>query len=241
MDRKNFIRNASLLSFGVLYGPKLFSQGKSLVKSNGPFSPDPLGYDYVALEPYIDARTMEIHYSKHYKAYIDNLNKALPGSGYENHDIVSIIRSVEEKESVIRNNAGGYYNHSLFWKSLSPNQGKPSEKLERAIVSGFGSLEAFKNAFSKAALGIFGSGWVWLVLNKDKQLSIVTTANQDNPLMKWCPNPGIPLLELDIWEHAYYLKYQNRRKDYVASFWNVVNWKEVNKNYDESLENSFFS
>ncbi|MBN1949811.1 MAG: superoxide dismutase [Bacteroidales bacterium] len=186
-----------------------------------------LEYAYDALEPHIDARTMEIHHTKHHAAYINNLNNAIAGSPLEGHSIEEILAKAGSLSPAIRNNGGGHYNHNLFWKVMGPNGGgEPSGGLAEAIVSAFGSFENFKKEFSAAAATRFGSGWAWLV-KTDKGLLVSSTPNQDNPLMDVAEVKGTPILGLDVWEHAYYLNYQNRRPDYISAFWNVVNWEEV--------------
>ncbi len=192
-----------------------------------------LTYNYDALEPHIDARTMEIHHGKHHNGYTNNLNNAIQGTNLEGKTIEEICSSTNLPEA-IRNNGGGYYNHNLFWKSMSPDGGgKPSGDLAMAIDNSFGSFEKFKEEFSKAAATRFGSGWAWLCV-KDKKLSICSTANQDNPLMKDKCNET-PILCLDVWEHAYYLNYQNKRPDYINAFFNIINWNEVSNRYNRSL------
>jgi len=232
MDKRTFIKDIGLIGAGVLVGGKSFAfKWENL--SMAPFQPDPLPYDFTALEPHIDAETMHIHYSKHYQAYIDNLNKAIVANpAYAKQDILSILKNVKPTESALRNNAGGYYNHSLFWKWLSPKATPPSEKLQKAIVAQFGSMGNFKKEFAKAAAGVFGSGWAWLVVD-NKQLKIVSTPNQDNPLMSFSEAKGTPILGLDVWEHAYYLKHQNKRPEYIETFWNVVNWDVVSADYSK--------
>ncbi|HVU28428.1 MAG TPA: superoxide dismutase [Verrucomicrobiae bacterium] len=202
-----------------------------------PFELPPLPYDKAALEPHIDALTMEIHHDRHHKAYVDNLNKAIAGTPLDSQtidDIVKNIASVPENiRGPVRNNGGGHWNHSFFWRILAPKAGgAPTGKLGDAIKSTFGSFDDFKAKFEAAGLGRFGSGWAWLVSNNGK-LEIVSTANQDNPLMGKTVSgaEGKPLLGVDVWEHAYYLKYQNKRADYLKAFWNVVNWNEVAKNF----------
>jgi Fe-Mn family superoxide dismutase len=202
-----------------------------------PFELPALPYDKAALEPHIDALTMEIHHGRHHKAYVDNLNKAVAGTEWEKKaidDIVKNISSVPENiRGPVRNNGGGHWNHSFFWKILAPKAGgAPTGKLADAINAAFGSFADFQAKFEAAGLGRFGSGWAWLVSNGGK-LEIVSTANQDNPLMgkAVAGAEGKPLLGVDVWEHAYYLKYQNKRADYLKAFWNVVNWNEVAKNF----------
>ena len=187
-----------------------------------------LDYAYNALEPHIDAATMEIHHTKHHAAYTNNLNAALEGSADAGKSIESLLADISKRSVAVRNNGGGFYNHNLFWKFLSPNGGgKPSGELLSAIEKNFGSFDAFKEEFAKAAATRTGSGWAWLVKQADGKLVVSSTPNQDNPLMDVADVKGTPILGLDVWEHAYYLKYQNRRPDYIGAFWNVVNWNEV--------------
>ena len=191
-----------------------------------------LSYAYDALEPHIDARTMEIHHSKHHQGYTNNLNNAISGTDLEGMSILDILSNCSDKPAV-RNNGGGFYNHSLFWEVMSPNGGgNPSGELADALNTAFGSFEAFKDAFSKAAATRFGSGWAWLCVTNGK-LEVCSTPNQDNPLMgEGCG--GTPILGLDVWEHAYYLNYQNRRPDYINAFFNVVDWGKVSENYSSA-------
>jgi superoxide dismutase, Fe-Mn family len=196
----------------------------------------PLPYPKDALEPHIDAQTMEIHHGKHHATYVTNVNKALAGKGeLENKSIEELISNMnaipEDIRGVVRNNGGGHANHSLFWRIMGPKAGgAPSGKLAEDINATFGSFDAFKEKFEAAGLGRFGSGWAWLIVNKSGKLEIVSTPNQDNPLM----DGNKPVLGCDVWEHAYYLKYQNRRADYLKGWWNVVNWAEVTKNYESA-------
>ena len=191
-----------------------------------------LSYAYDALEPHIDARTMEIHHSKHHQGYTNNLNNAIAGSELEGKSIMEILQNCSDKPAV-RNNGGGYWNHSLFWEIMSPNGGgEPSGALADAINSSFGSFDAFKDAFSKAAATRFGSGWAWLCV-KEGKLEVCSTPNQDNPLMgEGCG--GSPILGIDVWEHAYYLNYQNRRPDYINAFFNVVDWNKVSEKFSSA-------
>jgi len=192
-----------------------------------------LGYAYTALEPYIDARTMEIHYTKHHEAYTTNLNAAIAGSELEKEPIENILAKASTLSPSIRNNSGGYYNHNLFWKIMVPDHGgEPKGELANAINRNFGSFENFKKEFSAAAATRFGSGWAWLVKSKNG-LKVFSTPNQDNPLMDVVEFKGIPILGLDVWEHAYYLLYQNRRPDYITAFWNVIDWDEVAARFKE--------
>lgn len=198
------------------------------------FSLPSLSYAYDALEPHIDARTMEIHHSKHHAAYVNNLNAALEGNAAAGSSIEEICHNISKFPMPVRNNGGGHYNHSLFWTLLSAKGGgEPTGAIGEAIAKTFGSYEAFKEQFAKAATTRFGSGWAWLIRKSDGSLAITSTANQDNPLMDTTPEAerGTPLLALDVWEHAYYLHYQNRRPDYINAFYNVINWEEVNSRF----------
>lgn len=192
-----------------------------------------LPYSFDALEPSIDAKTMEIHHDKHHAAYTSNLNLAIEGTDFEGKTIEEILVKGFDNKAV-RNNGGGFYNHSLFWEILSPNGGgKPEGKLLQAIEESFGSFEKFKEEFENKAKTQFGSGWAWLSA-KDGKLQVSSTPNQDNPLMPGVEVKGTPILALDVWEHAYYLNYQNRRPDYVAAFWNIVNWEKVAENFENA-------
>jgi Fe-Mn family superoxide dismutase len=197
-----------------------------------PFTLPALNYSYDALEPHIDAKTMEIHHTKHHQTYITNLNNALAGSPDENIDLITLMHTISKFPMPVRNNGGGHFNHALFWDVIGPNGGgEPSGELGEAIQRDFGSFDAFKEAFAKAATTRFGSGWAWLCVKGGKKLCVCSTPNQDNPLMDIAECPGTPILGLDVWEHAYYLNYQNRRPDYIAAFWNVVNWDRVTALY----------
>lgn len=190
-----------------------------------------LPYAKDALEPHFDAMTMEIHHGRHHNAYVTNLNNAIKGTDLENQSLEEILANISKHSAAVRNNGGGHYNHDLFWKILSPNGGgAPSGELADAINVTWGSFDTFKEEFAKAGVGRFGSGWAWLVVQGGK-LVISSTPNQDNPLMDVADVKGTPILGLDVWEHAYYLKYQNKRPDYIAAFWNVVNWAEVSARY----------
>ncbi len=193
-----------------------------------------LEYDYHALEPYIDGVTMEVHHKKHHAAYIEKFNNAIQGTELENKPVKDIFAHVSQYSKTVRDNGGGYYNHSLFWKILSPYpNGIEDVQLSDAIVKYFGTLENLEEEFTENALKRFGSGWAWLIKKNDGQLIITSTPNQDNPLMDVVPIKGTPLLCLDVWEHAYYLKYQNNRAAYVEAFWNVVNWQKVAELYNK--------
>lgn len=200
------------------------------------FKQSPLPYAYNALEGNIDAQTMEIHYSKHAAAYVANLNKAIAGTPQEKQTLFQIMSGVSKLPAAVRNNAGGHYNHELFWTVLTPVKNtQPSARLLKAINETFGSMDAFKEKMSKAGAERFGSGWAWLSVDKNGKLFVSSTPNQDNPLMDVVEEKGTPILGIDVWEHAYYLKYQNKRADYLTAIWNVLNWKEVSKRYDDAL------
>jgi superoxide dismutase, Fe-Mn family len=190
-----------------------------------------LPYATDALEPHIDARTMEIHHGKHHNGYTTKLNAAIEGTNLAGKSIETILGELDMSNAAVRNNGGGYYNHCLFWEIMAPDSGEMSDELGKAIDAAFGSFDAFKDAFSTAAATQFGSGWAWLCVHADGSLEVCATPNQDNPLMQGVGCNGIPLLGLDVWEHAYYLNYQNRRPDYINAFFNVVNWSEVSKRY----------
>jgi Fe-Mn family superoxide dismutase len=196
-----------------------------------------LGYAYSALEPHIDAKTMEIHYSKHHQAYVTNLNNAVAGTDAEKLSIEEIIKHISKYPIAVRNNGGGHYNHSLFWTILAPNAGGlPNGTLLKAIESELGGFEKFKTDFIQAGATRFGSGWAWLSVNADRKLFISSTPNQDNPLMDIADSKGTPVLGLDVWEHAYYLHYQNRRPDYLTAFFNLINWSKVSELYEAALK-----
>lgn len=193
-----------------------------------------LPYAYDAVEPYIDARTMEIHHTKHHNAYTTNLNAAIAGTDLDNQSIETILTTLDMNNAAVRNNAGGYYNHNLFWEIMAPKAGgQPTGELAKAINEAFGSFDNFKTAFSKAAATRFGSGWAWLCVHKGGKVEVCSTANQDNPLMPTM-QCGFPILGLDVWEHAYYLNYQNRRPDYIEAFFNVINWDKVAELYNNN-------
>ena len=191
-----------------------------------------LPYSYDALEPHFDAATMEIHHSKHHQGYVNKLNAALEEAGLTDKNIEDLFGTTSKLSTGIRNNGGGFYNHSLFWSVLSPNGGgEPKGKVAEAIQESFGSFDAFKDTFNNAAATRFGSGWAWLIVDENKKLKVTSTPNQDNPLMDVATDNGTPILGLDVWEHAYYLNYQNKRPDYIQAFWSIVNWDEVEKRY----------
>jgi len=191
-----------------------------------------LPYSYDALEPYIDAQTMELHYSKHHKGYFTKFTNAIEGTELENKSLEELFANVSKHPVAVRNHGGGFFNHALFWEIMSPNGGgEPTGELADEIKKTFGSFNDFKDEFAAAAKGRFGSGWAWLIVNDKKELEICSTPNQDNPLMDVSGCKGKPIFGLDVWEHAYYLKYQNRRPDYIEAFWNVVNWNAVNEKF----------
>lgn len=200
------------------------------------FKQSQLPYSFNALESAIDAQTMEIHYSKHAAAYTTNLNKAIAGTTAEKESIESILATISTQSAAVRNNGGGHYNHELFWSILTPTQNtKPSAKLEKAINETFGSLDALKEKINAAGASRFGSGWSWLSVDKSGKLFVSSTANQDNPLMDVVEEKGTPILGLDVWEHAYYLRYQNKRADYLTAIWNIINWDAVSARYEKAL------
>jgi Fe-Mn family superoxide dismutase len=207
------------------------------VKANeGAFQMEKLPYLYDALAPNISARTLETHYSKHYLTYTNNLNQALAGTALENLTIEEVMAKLDLNDPSIRNNAGGYYNHTLYWQSMAPKAGgQPTGTIAEAITKKFGSFENFASAFKSEATKQFGSGWIWLIVDRSGVLQITNTQNQDNPLMRNALVPGTPILALDVWEHAYYLDYQYKRKNYIDAFFNVINWNKVAENYDVAI------
>ncbi len=230
MKKRQFLKVAGVAAAG------LSPLGQALARSwsAAAFTLPPLPYAYDALEPHLDKTTMEIHHRRHHQTYVDRLNEAVAGKPQAQLSLEQLLANLTPEEPALRNNGGGHYNHSLFWQLLAPNQPFSAQsRVGTALVAQFGSLEAFQKAFATAALGQFGSGWAWLATD-GKKLSVFGMPNQDNPLMvKLYPqHAGLrPLLALDVWEHAYYLKYQNKRADYISAFWNVVNWAEVEKRY----------
>ncbi|GAB4026129.1 superoxide dismutase [Spirosoma koreense] len=198
---------------------------------------DPLPYPSDSLEPNIDKQTMEIHHGKHHNAYVTNLNNAIAGTDLENKSIEDLLAGVSQAPIAVRNNGGGHYNHTLFWNTISGSGGgQPTGALADAINQKFGSFDAFKEEFTKAATTRFGSGWAWLILSPDGELAITSSPNQDNPLMDIAEVKGFPIIGLDVWEHAYYLKYQNRRPDYIAAYFNVVDWNAAEKRYQQAKQ-----
>jgi len=240
MFRRSFIQKSLLATGAAITSDILLSKISAASINNlyqtNVFELPPLPYALDALEPHIDKLTMEIHHDKHHAGYIKNLNKEVDANKeLQGKTIEQICANVSKYNTAVRNNAGGHYNHSLFWTLLSAKGGSSSEALNKAIVRDFGTLEIMKTQFNEAAKTRFGSGWAWLIYSEGK-LKICSTANQDNPLMDIAENKGFPILALDVWEHAYYLKYQNRRPDYITAFWNVVNWAEVNKRFELAVK-----
>lgn len=234
MDRRNFIYSALTIPAVSAFAKieKHISKLKLIERNNtmAKFELPALPYAYDALEPYIDKMTMEIHYTKHHNAYVTNLNKAVDGTELAGKTIEELLSNVSKYPAAVRNNGGGHWNHSFFWKLMKNDKSNPSGELSSAINSAFGSIDEFKKKFNEAAMGRFGSGWAWLVFTGGKLL-ITSTPNQDNPLMDLSEVKGAPILGLDVWEHAYYLKYQNRRNEYVENWWNVVNWEQASFNF----------
>jgi Fe-Mn family superoxide dismutase len=241
MNKREFLKKTALLALGgaaitrisgKTMGSTIFLPGQGEPKEY--LLPD-LPYAYDALEPHIDAMTMQIHHDKHHAAYTKNFNTAVQDAGIADMDIIDIFKNVSKYPIRVRNNGGGYYNHKLYWTAMSPDGGGiPKGELLAAIEKTFGSFDSFKEKFSNAATTRFGSGWAWLVYS-DGKLVVTSTPNQDNPLMDIAEVKGQPLLLIDVWEHAYYLKYQNRRPDYIAAFWNVINWEFVSENYRKAI------
>lgn len=214
----------------------LIGSPEDVKAEDGTFQMIALPYGYEALAPHIDALTMELHYSKHYLTYTNNLNKAIAGTELESLPIEDVLRKLDVSNADLRNNAGGYYNHTLYWENMAPKAGgQPKDTLATAITRDFGSYDALKTQLEDAASKQFGSGWAWLVTDKAGKLQVTSTANQDNPLMSNATVKGIPILALDVWEHAYYLNYQYKRKKYIDAFFNVINWKKVGERYEEAM------
>lgn len=237
MNKREFLQKSMLLGAGALVAPSilnnnLFSRDSvnSGIAQSTDFTQIPLPYAFSALEPHIDAQTMEIHYTKHHAAYTKKFNDSVKEEKLEGQSIETIFSNIDKYSASIRNNGGGFFNHNFFWQNLSPNGGEPKAELLDAIVKDFGSLAAFKEAYGKAATSVFGSGWAWLI-KQDGKLKIVSSPNQDNPLMNISKEKGAPLMCIDVWEHAYYLKYQNKRADYISAYWNIVDWNFVSNNF----------
>jgi Fe-Mn family superoxide dismutase len=233
-SRRQFIKQTGKASIAMASMPLIHTLGVLPINQEINFQQIPLPYAYNALEPFIDAMTMEIHHTKHAAGYTKNLNDACVAEKVDikTTSITSLLASISKYSTKIRNNAGGHYNHELFWQSMQPAPASmPTGSLAKAIEKSFGTFADFQKAFSEAAKNRFGSGWAWLIINEKKELAICSTANQDNPLMDIAEVKGYPLLGLDVWEHAYYLKYQNKRADYINNWWNLVNWKFVEERY----------
>ena len=241
MERRNFIKNlglgvAATYITGKSLGQNVTNLNNINMENFKTLEFPALPYAYDALEPYIDARTMEIHYDRHHRTYFNNYVNAVKGTPLENLPLEKVFASVSTAGDAVRNNGGGFYNHILFWNNLGKGSSGPSAELSSVINQAFGSFDKFRETFNNAGKTRFGSGWAWLYLTADKKLAVASTPNQDNPLMDLSPVKGTPLLTLDVWEHAYYLKYQNKRADYIDAFWNVVNWNEVNRRYQVAMK-----
>jgi Fe-Mn family superoxide dismutase len=241
MERRNFIKNLGMgVTASIIAGKSFAGElNKSKIYNMESFNTHefpPLPYAYDALEPYIDGRTMEIHYDRHHRTYFNNFVNAIKGTDLDNQSIEKIFAGVSGSGDPVRNNGGGFYNHVFFWNNLKPKSSSPSEGLSSALTKSFGSFDKFRETFSNSAKTRFGSGWAWLYLTADKNLAVGSTPNQDNPLMDVSAIKGTPLLTIDVWEHAYYLKYQNKRADYIDAFWNVVNWEEVSRRFQEAVK-----
>jgi superoxide dismutase, Fe-Mn family len=234
MERNKIITLVGIAAILLAVIGPLKSVGQECKNFKGHNFPQ-LPYDYYSLEPFIDGRTMELHYSKHHRGYYDKFISATDGTMLKDTPLEKIFANVSKYSGSVRDNGGGFYNHTLFWENMTPDQGEVPEKLENAIEKDFGSFDAFKEQFSTTAKTIFGSGWAWLAIDENGKLFVTSTPNQDNPLMDVSYVQGTPLLALDVWEHAYYLKYQNRRAEYVDNFWNIINWKVVNDRLEKAL------
>jgi Fe-Mn family superoxide dismutase len=242
-NRRDFIKKSTLLTIAATgmagVSNSVFSSAFSPAEKPGeasPFTLPPLPYDYSALEPHIDTMTMQLHHDKHHAAYVNNLNKALTEAKMENVNLDELLKKASTLPAVIRNNAGGHWNHSMFWKIMAPSKSSmnaPAGEIADAINASFGTFEDFKKKLNESAMTRFGSGWAWLVVQNGK-LTVGNTPNQDNLLMDVSELKGIPLLGIDVWEHAYYLHYQNKRADYVTAWWNIVNWDEVSRRWKEA-------
>ncbi len=231
MEKRTFLKLTGIVAAGTMAGcsPLKKAAGAGAL-GQYPFTLPPLSYGFADLEPHIDAKTMEIHHDRHHNGYVNKLNNALEGApALQSMRLEQLLGSIKEGDTALRNNGGGHWNHSMFWKWLSPIQTTPNDRLLQAINQRWGTMEAFQAEFANAAKGVFGSGWAWLCKDQSGNLFITSTPNQDNPMMsKIAAKPGTPILGLDVWEHAYYLHYQNKRADYIGAFWKVVNWDQVN-------------
>jgi Fe-Mn family superoxide dismutase len=233
MERRAFLKSAGLFTASLTLAPKVMSMQQQASAPASAVSFPPLPFAYDALEPYIDAQTMELHYDKHHRAYFTNYINAIKGTPADGKKPEELFAGMSDFPDAVRNNGGGLYNHTFFWNNLGKGSKGPSAQLMDAINQSFGSFDKFREAFSNAAKTRFGSGWAWLVKKQDGKLEVGNTPNQDNPLMSISTLRGTPLLTLDVWEHAYYLKYQNRRPEYIEAFWNIVNWSEVEKRFKQ--------
>lgn len=238
MNKREFIKVAGLAGIAALVAPgcagaaEAADGNKTLLALKPPFALPELPYAADALEPGIDKMTMEIHHGKHHAGYVNNLNKAVAQGAFAGLSLGEILSKVSANDSAVRNNAGGHYNHSLFWTLMSGTKSAPSDELKKAIDTAFGSMDELKTKFADAGKGVFGSGWAWVIVKADGSLAVTSTPNQDNPLMTGlAKETGTPILGVDVWEHAYYLKYQNKRPDYLGAFWDLVNWNTVNGLY----------
>lgn len=253
MDKRTFLKTTAIATTGIIINPLMgCQQSSSEKKSNAQedtsasdakaaFTLPALAYSFDALAPNIDAQTMEIHHGKHHAGYVKKLNAAIKGTAFEGKTLEEIVKSVSDKEAetAVRNNGGGHFNHSLFWSVIGPAEasGQPEGQLADALSAAFGSMDKFKETFSEASSSVFGSGWAWLCVGNDKKLFVTTTPNQDNPLMSsLVEQAGTPILGIDVWEHAYYLNYQNRRGDYISNFFNVIDWNNVSERFNESIK-----
>ena len=247
MNKREFLKTSAILGAGTLVAPAITTSCMNssaqtgataslvVLDTEGKFLQPELGYAFDALEPHVDAMTMEVHYGKHHAGYTRKFNAALEYADFHSTDINNLFGSVSTLGSDIRNNGGGYFNHNLYWKFMSPEGGgEPTGMLAEAIAADFGSFAQFKDLFSAAAASHFGSGWAWLLLDADGKLQVTSLPNQDNPLMDVSPVQGTPLLNIDVWEHAYYLHYQNMRKSYVEAYWNIIDWKFIEALYEEA-------
>ncbi len=240
MERRKFLKNVGMGAAGTVLAGKSLSGEinnlKNITMENLQTLEFPsLPFAYDALEPIMDAKTVEIHYDRHHRAYFNNYVNALKGTAFENMPIEKVFAGISKAPDAIRNNGGGFYNHVFFWNNLGKGASSPSAELAAAITKNFGSFDKFKETLSTAAKTRFGSGWGWLYMTPEKNLAVGSTPNQDNPLMDISSIKGIPLLTIDVWEHAYYLKYQNKRPDYVDAIWNIINWDEVSRRYKAAL------
>lgn len=243
MNKRTFLKSTALLGltgivgkFSIFESEAGVNEGIGSFRETSPFQLPKLPYSFNALEPHIDKMTMEIHHGKHHQGYVNNLNAAVKGTNLASMSLEDILKEAGKHPAAVRNNAGGHYNHSLFWTILSPKGGKPGSEISSAIDKKFGSFDKFKEEFSKAGKTRFGSGWAWLIVDPQGELKVTSTPNQDNTLMDVAEEKGTPILGVDVWEHAYYLKYQNKRADYIDAFFKIINWNEVDKRYSAAIK-----